>query len=384
MISFKGLLPVIVAVGVGGVVALASSSRDAAEAKFFPDELTRSTGNIQPGRISIDGTRFVHPDGTPFEWRGVTAFRLVEMVATGRESEAAAYLDWAAANGITVVRVLTMTQHLFRLTPGDGLRALPRLLEMAARRGVQVEVVALADTAAFEVDLDAHVAAVGRVAAAHPNAFVEVANEPFHQTQHPALHDRDTLVRLAKAVPDDVIVALGADVLDNSGGGDYVTVHTSRGTPWEHVTALAEGRALVTKYGRPVVSDEPVGAAAELVPGARDNSPERFRAAALLTRMTGMYATFHYEGGLQARIPEGVEAECFRAWNEAWTLLPAGIEAGSFSVRKTTKGALYETRLGDETWVLAVEGASLPAGMTAVFKGPASALGRSTPPASGG
>ncbi|HUF24921.1 MAG TPA: hypothetical protein VMN81_12390 [Vicinamibacterales bacterium] len=334
-------------------------------------------------RVAVEGTRFVRPDGTAFEWRGITAFMLVELVASGNEAEAAAYLDWAAANGVTVVRVLTMAHHLFRLTPADGLRALPRLLELAAERGVHVEVVALADTEEHVVDLDAHVAAIGNIAAAHPNAFVEIANEPFHETQVPALHDRDTLARLATAVPNEVVVALGAGALDNSGGGDYVTVHTPRGTPWEHVTALAEGRALVTKYGRPVVSDEPVGAAAELRPGARDNSPERFRAAALLTRMTGMYATFHYEGGLQARIPEGIEAECFKAWSEAWTLLPAGIEAGTFSVREATKGGLYETRLGEVTWVLAVAGAPLPAELTTVFMGPASALGRSAPSASG-
>jgi len=378
MISFKSLLALTVAAGLGGALAFADRSP-----KFFPVELPRSTGVIQPGRISVEGTRFVRPDGTPFEWRGITAFRLVEMVASGKEAEAAAYLDWAAANGVTVVRVLTMTHHLFTLLPADGLRALPRLLDMAAERGVHVEVVAMADTAEHDVDLDAHVTAIGKIAAAHENAFVEIANEPFHQTQHPALHDRATLVRLAKAIPAEVVVALGSDALDNSGGGDYVTVHTPRGTPWEHVTALAEGRALVTKYGRPVVSDEPVGAAAELVPGRRDNSPERFRAAALLTRMTGMYPTFHYEGGLQARIPEGIEAECFNAWSEAWTLLPAGIEAGSFKALETAKGALYETRLGGQTWVLAVEGASLPPGLTTVFKGKASALGKSAPSAPG-
>ena len=312
-------------------------------------------------RVQVEGTRFVH-NGQPFEWRGITAFRLAEMVAAGREAEAVAYLDWAAANRVTVVRVLAMARHLFTLAPADGLRALPRLLTLAAERGIQVEVVALADTAESNVDLDAHVAAVGRIAAAHPNAFVEIANEPFHPTQHPSLHDRATLARLAALIPPEVVVAFGSDAPDASGGGDYVTVHMPRGDgAWDHVSALAQGHALVKTYGRPVVSDEPIGAGPELQPGRRDNLPERFRAAAILTRMTGMHATFHYEGGLQARIPEGAELAAFKAWSDAWTLLPPGIEQGTFAVINSARGQAFETQLGSQRFVLTIDGAPGPA-----------------------
>lgn len=284
------------------------------------------------------------------------------MVARGREAEAETYLDWARDHGVTVVRVLTTARHLFELAPADGVAALPRLLTLAAERGVHVEVVALADTLEFEpAALDAHVAAVGKIAAAHANALVEIANEPFHHTQHPSLHDRATLARLAALVPDEVLVAYGSGrTIDDSpdgesGGGDYVTVHTPRGgdDPWNHVRELADGAALVARYGRPVVSDEPIGVAPEASRGRRDNSPERLRAAALLTRMTGMHATFHYEGGLQARVPEGVELACFEAWAEAWTDLPDEIEQGRF--REAAPG-VFETRLGETVWTLVIEG----------------------------
>lgn len=314
-----------------------------------------------PTRVEVQGTRFFQ-NGQTFQWRGITAFRLAEMVASGREAEAVAYLDWASANRITVVRVLTMARHLFVLAPPDGLRALPRLLTLAGERGIHVEVVALADTADSGVDLDAHVAAVGKIAAAHPNAFVEIANEPFHPTQHPSLHDRATLARLAALIPAEVVVAFGSDAPASSGGGDYVTVHMPRGTAaWDHVAALAQGHALVKDYGRPVVSDEPIGAGPELQPGRRDNSAERFRAAALLTRMTGMHATFHYEGGLQARMPEGAELAAFNAWNEAWTLLPPGVEQGTFAVVSGGKGHTFETRLGNQRYVLTIGAAPAPA-----------------------
>lgn len=306
-----------------------------------------------PARVTVDGTVFANPDGSRFHWRGITAFRLVEQVAHGREAEAAAYLDWAREHGITVVRVLTMAKHLFELSPADGLEALPRLLAMAAERGLHVEVVALADTASYDVDLDVHVAEVGRIAAAHPNALVEIANEPFHGTQRDVLHDRATLARLAALVPDEVLVAWGSDAPERSGGGDYVTVHMPRGgSPWQHVRALADGADLVELYGRPVVSDEPIGAAAEFAAGRRDDSPERFRTQALLTRMTGMHATFHYEGGLQAVIPAGLELEAFESWREAWTLLPDDIERGRFGAWSSGRGMVYETRLGDDVWAL--------------------------------
>lgn len=278
-------------------------------------------------RVKPAGTEFRQASGRTFPWRGITAFRLAEQIASGREADAAAYLDWTAANDVTVVRVLAMAQHLFKLTPADGLRALPRLLELAAQRNIHVEIVALADTAGLNLDLDAHVEAVGKIAAAHPNAFLEIANEPFHPTQDPRLHDRATLARLAALVPDDVVVAYGSDAPGNSGGGDYVTVHMPRGQDaWDHVLALGAGRELVEKYGRPVVSDEPIGAAATFDAGRRDNAPDRFRAAAMLTRAAGMHATFHYEGGLQARIPEGIELACFKAWLEGLQSPPDRIE----------------------------------------------------------
>ena len=284
---------------------------------------TQAPPQAPPARVQPAGTGFIQAPGRPFAWRGITAFRLAEQIASGREAEAVAYLDWAAANDITVVRVLATAQHLFKLTPADGLRVLPRLLELAARRHLHVEIVALADTAGLQLDLGSHVAAVGKIAAAHPNAFLEIANEPFHPTQDPGLHDRAALARLAALIPDEVVVAYGSDAPDNSGGGDYVTVHMPRGQdPWDHVLALAGGRELVKKYGRPVVSDEPIGAAATFDSGRRDNSAERFRAAAMLTRMTGMHATFHYDGGLQARIPQGIELDAFKAWREGLRSAP--------------------------------------------------------------
>lgn len=283
-----------------------------------------------PGRLRIDGSRFVTPDGRTFEWRGITAFRLVDHVADGQEEQAAKYLEWAAGQGLTVVRVLTMSGSLFDLRPEDGRRALPRMLELAARNGLRVEVVALADTADVPVNFQEHVDAIGKILSAHPNGLLEIANEPVHPSQSAGVQKPDVLEALAKRVPAGIPIALGSiERGDGFGSGGYITWHVprdSRREGWGHVLELDQGAQLLARWKKPVVSDEPIGAGAEFQPGRRDNARARFRAAALLTRLTGLGATFHYEAGLQARVPEGRELECFTAWNEAWTLLPDGIE----------------------------------------------------------
>ena len=90
---------------------------------------------------------------------------------------------------------------------------------------------------------------------------------------------------------------------------------------------------------KPVVSDEPIGAGPESFPGRRDNEPSRFAAAAL-TRLAGMAATFHYEGGLQAKIPSGREAACLAAWRSGLALLDGLPLDGEFVEGNQTRSLL--------------------------------------------
>jgi hypothetical protein len=80
-----------------------------------------------------------------------------------------------------------------------------------------------------------------------------------------------------------------------------------------------------------------------------------------------MGATFHYEGGLHARVPGGRELECFDAWNEAWALLPADTEqrgvfnaagtpgAAVASYTRSHAGGVFERQHGDRADVLIVD-----------------------------
>ena len=229
-----------------------------------PAPLSAASATTFP--LTIDGTSFVDAAGRPFTWRGITSFRLIEMVAHGRESDAAAYLDWAKSEQLTVVRVLLMAHYV---TAEEGRRALPRLLDLAKSRGVAVEIVALADTKAQALDYDEHIREVGRIAAEKGNAFVELANEPGHPTQDPRLHEPSFLKRLGGLLPEPLVVALGSiEYGEGYAAGDYVTTHVPRGEkPWDHVSPVADLAPRVAAFTKPVVSDEPIRAGPIFEPG---------------------------------------------------------------------------------------------------------------------
>lgn len=276
-----------------------------------------------PVSLRVDGTRFVDAHGQPFAWRGITAFRLVEHVASGHGDRAEQYLAWCQAHGITIVRVFTMAKNAFELAPDTGAAALPKLLELAARHRLHVEAVALVDTASYTFDVEKHVTAIAAACKAVGNCVIEMANEPYHPTQAATVHDRAYLRRLRTLVPADIPVALGAaQEPQDSGGGDYATVHLSRDTGdggWAHVKAIAGVGDLPARLKVPVVSDEPIGASERMEPGRRDNDPGRFEAAARATRAAGLGATFHYTEGINATIPTGVQLRCFEGWVKGLT-----------------------------------------------------------------
>ena len=270
-----------------------------------------------PAQLKISGTTFIAGDGTPFEWRGISAYRLLEFVAHGHEAEADAYLRWAASKKLTVVRVFAMADGIFQLTPADGQHALPRLLEIAAKHGLYVEVVAFTGTSVIKVDMPRFVKAIGEICARYPNALIELANEPGHPTQSKSVHDAAFMKSLGDLVPAQVPLSLGSvEYGDGFAAGRYVTWHAPRTAAWHR--EMAKGADLLRRFKKPVVSDEPIGAADKSEAGRRDNDPARFRAAGAEARRIGIGSTFHYDGGIQARLLTPTEMACLDAWLEGY------------------------------------------------------------------
>ena len=279
------------------------------------------------GRVRVERTALVCAHGAIFHWNGVTAFALLDQLADGRRSDADAYMRWARATGFNLVRVLAMEDALFTLSPEDGRRHLDLLFGMAAERGLYVEIVALADTGRLNLSrarLVEQVEAVGRAAAAHPNAIVQIANEHYHPTQSADVHDVSVLRELARGIPPGVLYTESAASEDEAlqPQGRFITRHLSRaGTPAQMLDRLSLLGRLAAQTGKPVVSGEPIGAGERDQPGRRSANPGFFRDLARRGLEAGLAGgTFHCEDGLLARIPGPVQQACARAWVEGATI----------------------------------------------------------------
>jgi hypothetical protein len=329
------------------------------------DAVVQSGATEKPcGRVRAEGRFLVCADGRVFRWRGVTAFRLVDLVADGREAEAVKYLDWAGKADFNVVRVLATLCCWFDLPPDVGQRALPKVLALARARGMHVQVVALAGTAPHErpIDLEAQVRAIGVLAAAHDNAIVEIANEPEHNTQDKRLHDFAYVDKLATLVPAEVLTIGGSARYDHAVTpplGDLVTRHLSRlDNMWEMMQRLRGLDHVARTTGRPVLSGEPFGAGEKRVPGTREIDPDLFFTYGALCRVFELACNFHLEAGLNATQPGKLQlaaADAFIAGMKSvpddWRLTFRDLGSPESPVARAHLGratAVYSGLAGDE------------------------------------
>jgi hypothetical protein len=299
--------------------------------------LVMATPQQSPARLRVDGRRLVATNGTTFEWRGVTAFRLIDHLADGRARDADAYLDWARTAGFTVVRVLTRLDGWADLSAADGQRLLPDLLKRAASRGLYVEAVATVGSGSTPYDWRTHARRVAEICATQSNCLFEFANEPGHPSQSDDLHDMARVDRFAAEATrglTDLVWTAGpswnADT-DRVPSGAYVVRHLERaGPPLQQVARLSALADLSATLGKFVVSDEPTGADEQ--DGARTgrqrwNRPEVFFAMGALCRGFAIGCTFHLQDGLATVVPGPVQQKSARAFLDGWKSVPAGTGA---------------------------------------------------------
>lgn len=309
--------------------------------KLEPEWIAKHSVQAVPTltRLLPNGRRLVNAEGLRFQWRGLTAFRLLEMLATQKHSEVCGFLDWAASNRVTVLRTLTMCSDVFSLSPESGRANLPRLLELCRARGLYLEAVGLADTKAAGTTREQaqrHLSDLGAICRENENAVLEVANEPRHDTQQDWVGEPSALRELALLVPDVVPLALGAAHGSDDENAEfaispavYVTIHSDRRDGdggWRHVRHMREMEAMSCSVGKPVIDDEPIGAASEFVAGKRENDPAKWWARGALSRILRIGSTCHLESGLHCTIPTWRELACVEAWRDGLDALPPDLE----------------------------------------------------------
>jgi hypothetical protein len=176
--------------------------------------------------------------------------------------------------------------------------------------------------------------ALGRIAERYDNVLVELANEAIHPSQADDLYTK--LGGWRPLIPATVPVATGISNEDyyfddvaypTRALGDYITVHSERqdgDNGWRAVRHVRELGDISTKFMKPVVSDEPIGADEAPRAGARLNEPAKFFGLALVPRIAEIAGTtFHYEGGLRYDVPMNTQLNCFLAWRFGATMIPA-------------------------------------------------------------
>ena len=188
---------------------------------------------------------------------------------------------------------------------------------------------------------------------------------------------RSLRARLPRTVPVSLGSLHGAGPLSNRfPGGDYLTAHLYRGgNAWEQLGRIPGFARLAEQTGRPVVSDEPIGAGERVDPGRRLVDPAVFFAMGLLGRMAGVGSTFHCEDCLQARVPGPTQTACARAFVEGSLAVPdaegaslvaAGSGGGPLSVEQVPGAAgVYVASISGGRWHLVLAlglrpGAAIP------------------------
>lgn len=217
------------------------------------------------GALRRAGAELHCPDGKLWDWVGASSFGLVDRLADGKEADAIRELDQWALAGYNLVRVFTTFVYLGDLTPEDGQRHLPRLLDLANERGLYVEAVAVADTAARAYDWKAHARRIFQICALAANCIGQFANEPRHGTQVTELHDMATVDRLAReaaaglSFPWTAGPAPEDEDLEPT-GGSIATRHRDRGRePLNNVRRVREIRMVKDATGFYTIDDEPMG-----------------------------------------------------------------------------------------------------------------------------
>lgn len=287
---------------------------------------------IEPlSAIRIDGQAFAHDAGT-------LRLRLASLltILTKPRDVALERMEEIRALGFNGFRVFCGDLAWKGQTPEMAAAQLPTLLEDARTLGLLVEVTALTGTASG-YDARGYLARIAQTVGPHADhVLLELANEPYHDSQSGQVRDFEHVARWGReVVPAGVLWALGAPPYDEpqyvGGGvsgwpaptGHFVTSHLDRGRPlYEQVRRVRELFGIMEVTGKPVVNNEPIGAAEQSVPGRRESNPTFFFLLGLLNRGFEVSGVFHSDNGLQTDPFEAGQRACAQAYIDGARLIP--------------------------------------------------------------
>lgn len=285
----------------------------------------------RPSRLTPAGRLWKDASGATCRPRWCSAFSLCTVPPAVRD----AFIDWVVARGFNGVRVMVGALGWAGQSPAAAVAALPATLEALARRGLQVEVTALTGTRGTDYNPKAHLRTVAGLVANAGFGLLELANEPYHNSQAPEVNNLSMLrVWANEVVPSTVPWAIGAARVDEASatipypatGGSYLTAHLDRHRQpeWEMARRVRELYGLYELSHKPVLNNEPIGAAETPDRGRRSTHLGTHATLGALSRLFDVGYVFHLEDGLRCVVPGPVQTRCADAGLGAWLAVEAG------------------------------------------------------------
>ena len=289
------------------------------------DGAGKLSGPVQPLTVDPSGWIFRLPDGAPWRWRGVTAFKLLARWAAGED--VTPFL--AAYRGFNLLRVWCYTEWGAASWDVRDAGTINAFIADMNVRGWWVELTLLTDDAPSRLAW-AQALVPQLTAAHHLGLILEGGNEP---TTHKAI---DTPA-LRGALEASGYPHASGDYEDSARAyGTHGVAHTARTTDWprrahdlmEYHNGGGPNQPSDPAHRNPWVSDEP--AKLQDVAVVAKDWRAHFGTASIL----GAGATFHCETAKYADLPTPDEQAMARAALEGLLAFPADAPLAMASYRK--------------------------------------------------
>ena len=334
----------------------------------------------ESGRLHVEGRAFYDTDNAVWRWRGASQFLLFARYLNGEDISP--QLDWLVGRGFNILRIFGevpsgfhseeygITNYERPFERPDFDTELHAFFKLLADRGLRCEYTVLTYADATDV-MREHVQRVFDIAASHWNVLIEVANEPEN-------NQIDPVAVMEGVNRRGVLSAYG---LDPARAGrdnwkavpvlDYGTTHDLQRDLEDSPYNTRDSREMQIALAVPFVNDEPIGAIDPGHPHFAQNGPETwghiggggartvnrdlFISAAAIAYMYSAGYTFHFQDGLEGRVPtpsEAVQDGVATKLGEIAKFLPSDTQLGTHVEPSADAGRAYGVIVGNHQWVV--------------------------------
>ena len=336
----------------------------------------------ESGRLHVDGRHFYDAANDVWRWRGASQFLLFARYLNGEDISP--QLDWLVDRGFNVLRVFGEVPAGFRsdeygitnyerpFARPDFDTKLRAFFQLLADRGLRCEYTVLTYADSMDI-MRSHIQRVFDIAAPQWNVFVEVANEPENNRIDPVAVMQGVNRRGVLSAYGLDPARAGREAWNSVRVLDFGTTHDLQRDLEHSAYNTKDAMDMQNAFGVPFVNDEPIGAIDPGHPHFAQNGPETwghvggggartvnrdlFISAAAIAYMYSAGYTFHFQDGLEGRVPapsETVQDGIAAMLRDIARFLPNDTQLGTPVEPSVGGDRAYGVALGDRAWAVVV------------------------------